>query len=133
MYKYVNKIDALTAILKRLDTGEQLNAELLARDFNVGVRTIFRYLNHLQAAGYPVYYDKENRSYRFMDNFRLAQLKPGGVDDAFALHPVNQMQGVAIATYRTSGECIHKNAAMIRLTGSSNLKNANDNFRQLDW
>ena len=55
VYKYANKIDALTAILKRLDTGERLTAELLAEDFQVGVRTIYRYLSHLQAAGYPVY------------------------------------------------------------------------------
>jgi predicted DNA-binding transcriptional regulator YafY len=37
MYKYVNKIDALTAILKLLDSGEKLNAELLAENFQVGV------------------------------------------------------------------------------------------------
>ncbi len=133
MYKYSNKIDALTAILKRLDTGERLTPELLARDFHVGVRTIYRYLNHLQSAGYPIYFDKTDKSYRFLDNFRLNQLKSGTGDEAFALHPINNMSGVAIATFRTSGECIHKNTAMTRLMGCASWSSCNGNFRQLDW
>jgi diguanylate cyclase (GGDEF)-like protein/PAS domain S-box-containing protein len=133
MYKYANKIDALTAILKRLDTGEQLNAELLAQDFHVGVRTIYRYLNHLQAAGYPIYFDKADKSYRFLNNFRLTQLKSGGSDEAFALHPINNMSGVAIATFRTTGECIHKNMAMMRLMGCPSWDACRGNFRQTDW
>lgn len=133
MYKYANKIDALTAILKRLDTGEQLNPEQLAQDFHVGVRTIYRYLNHLQAAGYPIYFDKADKSYRFLNNFRLTQLKTGGADEAFALHPINQMTGVAIATFRTSGECVHKNMAMVRLMGCSSWNKCKGNFRELDW
>ncbi|MDD2499310.1 MAG: diguanylate cyclase [Geobacter sp.] len=133
MYKYSNKIDALTAILKRLDTGEKLTPELLAEDFHVGVRTIYRYLNHLQAAGYPIYFDKTDRSYRFLNNFRLNQLKSGGGDEAFTLHPINQMKGVAIATFRTSGECIQKNTAMARLMGCSSWNNCTGNFRTLDW
>jgi diguanylate cyclase (GGDEF)-like protein/PAS domain S-box-containing protein len=133
MYKYANKIDALTAILKRLDTGEQLNPEQLAQDFHVGVRTIYRYLNHLQAAGYPIYFDKADKSYRFLNNFRLTQLKSGGSDEAFALHPINKMSGVAIATFRTSGECVHKNMAMVRLMGCSSWNSCKGNFRELDW
>ena len=133
MYKYANKIDALTAILKRLDTGEKLNAELLAEDFHVGVRTIYRYLNHLQAAGYPIYFDKADKSYRFLNNFKLTQLKSGASDEAFALHPINQVSGVAIATFRITGECIHKNTAMARLMGCSSWNNCTGNFRQLDW
>ena len=133
MYKYANKIDALTAILKRLDTGEQLNAELLAQDFHVGIRTIYRYLNHLQAAGYPIYFDKEDKSYRFLNNFRLTQLKTGSSDEAFALHPINQMTSVAIATFRITGECIHKNMAMVRLMGCPSWDGCKGNFRELGW
>ncbi len=133
MYKYTNKIDALTAILKRLDSGEKLNSDLLAHDLHVGVRTIYRYLNHLQVAGYPIYFDKADKSYRFLDNFRLAQLKTSAVDEAFTLHPINQVSGMAIATFRTTGECIHKNMAMSRLMGCSSWNHCNGNFRQLDW
>lgn len=133
MYKYTNKIDALTSILKKLDNGEKLTPELLARDFHVGVRTIYRYLNHLQLAGYPVFFDKESRSYRFLDNYRLNQQKSGIPDDSFDLHPFNQMNGVAIATFRTTGECIHKNKAMIRLMDCSRWNSCKENFRQLDW
>lgn len=128
MYKYTNKIDALTGILKRLDAGEQITAELLADDFQVGVRTIYRYLNHLQAAGYPIYFDKESRSYRFLNSFRLNQTKtPGSGTEVFALHPLNQVASIAVATFRTSGECVHINTAMQQMLGCS------DNFRELDW
>ncbi len=133
MYKYSNKIDALTAILKKLDSGEQVTAELLTQEFHVGIRTIYRYLNHLQAAGYPVYYDKDSRSYRFLDNFRLNQFKPGISSASFDLYPVSQANGMAIATFRTSGECLHKNMAMGRLMGCSSWHPCNGNFRQLDW
>lgn len=133
MYKYTNKIDALTSILKRLDTGEKLNADLLARDFQVGVRTIFRYLNHLQAAGYPIYYDKEERSYRFLNNFRLNHTKAPGSSDAFALHPINQMSSMAVATFRTSGECVQMNGAMQQLLGFHDQLSCCDNFRELAW
>lgn len=133
MYKYCNKIDALTAILKKLDTGEQVTAELLAQDFNVGIRTIYRYLNHLQAAGYPIYYDKEKRSYRFLNNFRLTQFKSGSGDESFDIYPINQTNGMAIATFRTSGECIHKNMAMARLMGCASWNSCCGNFRQLGW
>lgn len=133
MYKYSNKIDALTVILKKLDAGEQITPELLARDFQVGTRTIYRYLSHLQAAGYPIYFDKENHSYRFMDNFRLTQFKPGSGDAALAIHPINQVNGVAIATFRTTGECLHKNMAMARLMGCVSWNPCIGNFRQLAW
>ncbi len=133
MYKYANKIDALTAILKRLDSGEQLTTERLSQDFQVGVRTIYRYLSHLQAAGYPIYYDKQHKSYRFLHNFRLNQLKAASGDAAFSLHPINQMNGMAIATFRLSGECIHKNRAMVRLLCCPDRHACCANFRELDW
>lgn len=133
MYKYSNKIDALTAILKRLDSGEKITAEILASDFNVGVRTIYRYLNHLQVAGYPIYFNKDDKSYRFVDNFRLNRLKPGSAVEQFDLFPSDQVTGMAIATFRISGECIHKNMAMSRLTGCNESADCQLNFRLIPW
>ena len=43
------------------------------------------------------------------------------------------MSGVAIATFRTTGECIHKNMAMIRLMGCPSWDGCRGNFRQADW
>ncbi len=133
MYKYTNKIDALTGILKRLDAGEKLTAELLSHDLQVGVRTIFRYLNHLQAAGYPIYYDKEERSYRFLNNFRLNHSKVAGSSELFALHPLNQVSSLAVATFRTSGECVQMNMAMQQLLGCFDPLSSGGNFRAGDW
>lgn len=133
MYKYCNKIDALTIILKRLDNGERTNPEQLGNDFGVSVRTIYRYLNHLQAAGYPIYFDKEERSYRFLNNFRLGKSKPVRGVEQLNLGLDTQSIGMAIATFRTSGECINRNMAMIRLTGCSDERQCCRNFRNLDW
>ncbi|MDY0302065.1 MAG: diguanylate cyclase [Trichlorobacter sp.] len=133
MYKYSNKIDRLVAILKRLDTKEQLTAELLAHDFHVTVRTIYRYMNHLQLAGYPVFFDKLTKSYRFLDDFSLKSEKTESGNDLLALHPINQVNGIAIATYRVNGDCIHRNSAMIRMTGCNDGDECCCNFRQLGW
>lgn len=133
MYKYSNKIDALTIILKRLDNGEKITPEQLGNDFDVSVRTIYRYLSHLQAAGYPIYFDKEERSYRFMSNFRLGRTKPGRNSEQFDLSLATQSVGMAIATFRISGECINHNMAMARLTGCDDARLCCNNFRELDW
>jgi hypothetical protein len=72
-YKYSNKIDALTVILRRLNNGEQLTASSLAADLCVTTRTIYRYFNHLQAAGYPIYYDNDSKTYKFLNNYKLTK------------------------------------------------------------
>ncbi len=133
MYKYSNKIDALTIILKRLDNGEKITPEQLGNDFSVSVRTIYRYLNHLQAAGYPIYFDKEERSYRFINNFRLGKSKPASGTKQFNLGLDTQSIGMAIATFRISGECINHNLAMAHMTGCDGEWSCYGNFRKLDW
>lgn len=133
MYKYSNKIDKLVGILKKLDAGEELTAELLAHDFHVTVRTIYRYMNHLQLAGYPIFFDKQTRSYRFLDGFNLNCVKSDAGNDLLALHPINQVNGIAIATYRLNGDCIHRNGAMIRMTDCHLKSDRGENFRNLDW
>ncbi len=43
----------------------------LARELEVSERTIYRYLNSLSNAGFPIYYDQDHRTYTFSGNFSL--------------------------------------------------------------
>jgi len=61
-YRYSNKIDSLTAILRKLNGRERVTVGTLAKELNVGERTVYRYLESLQSAGYPIYFDREKMS-----------------------------------------------------------------------
>lgn len=50
--------------------------EDLAREIECSVRTIFRDIEVLSAAGVPVYFDKTVEAYRVCEGFRLSQLDP---------------------------------------------------------
>jgi predicted DNA-binding transcriptional regulator YafY len=65
------KFEALMLILKKLDSREKVTVDLLKEDLGVTERTIFRYMNTLQAAGFPVVFDKEKGGYRFMEGYGL--------------------------------------------------------------
>jgi predicted DNA-binding transcriptional regulator YafY len=65
------KFDSLMLILKKLDSREKVTVDLLREDLGVTERTIFRYINTLQVAGFPVAFDKEQGGYRFMDGYGL--------------------------------------------------------------
>ena len=78
------KFDSLMLILKKLDGREKVTVESLQEDLGVTERTIFRYLNTLQAAGFPVVFEKEKGGYRFMEGYGLK--KPDlSLDETLAL------------------------------------------------
>jgi diguanylate cyclase (GGDEF)-like protein/PAS domain S-box-containing protein len=133
-YKYRNKIDALTAILRKLNSNERVTTATLARELNVAERSIYRYLENLQAAGYPIYFDHDAKSYRFAENFKLVK-SPVDNDLAQVLDLNRQVVNsatVAIAVYRSTGECILSNEAMVRLMGTPDRAVYGHNFRKLD-
>ncbi|HFC97393.1 MAG TPA: WYL domain-containing protein [Thermosulfurimonas dismutans] len=43
----------------------------VAQELEVSERTVYRYLNSLMEAGFPIYYDKERGTYAFTSNFSL--------------------------------------------------------------
>lgn len=135
-YKYCYKIDALTAILRKLNNNERITVAALAREMGISERSIYRYLENLQAAGYPIYFDRGTKSYRFADNFQLAKA-PADNDLAQALdlsRQVVNMATVAIAMYRKNGECVLSNEAMGKLMGSREHSVYGRNFRTFaDW
>lgn len=131
-YKYRYKIDALTAILRKLNNNERVTIGALAQDLNVAERSIYRYLENLQAAGYPIYFDRDARTYRFAESFKLA--KSPDDNDLAQLLDLNRLvvgaATVAIAVYRGSGECILSNEAMGRLMGTPDQTVCGRNFRK---
>ena len=66
-----NKFDRLVYILNRLDRRLSTTVSGLAEEFGVDERSTYRYLESLQAAGFPVYFNREKRSYAFAEGFQL--------------------------------------------------------------
>jgi len=65
------KFDSLMMILNKLDSGEKVTVDSLREDLGVSERTVFRYLNTIQVAGFPIVFDKEQGGYAFMEGYSL--------------------------------------------------------------
>jgi predicted DNA-binding transcriptional regulator YafY len=65
------KFDSLMRILNKLDGWTKVTVESLKEDLDVSERTVFRYLNTIQAAGFPILFDKEKGGYGFMEGYSL--------------------------------------------------------------
>ena len=66
-----NKFDRLVYILNRLDRRLSTTVSGLAEEFGVDERSTYRYLESLEAADFPIYYNREKRTYAFADGFQL--------------------------------------------------------------
>ena len=65
------KFDALVSILNWMEMGETVTPHFLRDQLAVSERTAFRYLQTLEGAGFPIYFDKRRGSYRFTDGYSL--------------------------------------------------------------
>jgi predicted DNA-binding transcriptional regulator YafY len=65
------KFDSLMLILNRLDQREKVTIQSLAEELGICERTVYRYLDTIQAAGFPVHFDRQKRSYGFMEGYTL--------------------------------------------------------------
>lgn len=80
------KFDSLIMILNKLDSGEVVTVHSLVNDLEVSERTIYRYIETLRIAGFPINYSRSQERYSFDDGYRLR--KPNLTIDeilAFAL------------------------------------------------
>lgn len=68
------KFDSLMIILNKIDSGETVTIRSLVDEFGVGRRSIFRYINTLQVAGYPIVYDRQQERYCFSEGYSLRNL-----------------------------------------------------------
>lgn len=65
------KFDSLITLLNILDNRGQVTVSSLMNDLEVSERTIYRYLETLQIAGFPIHYDRQKNSYVFSENYSL--------------------------------------------------------------
>jgi diguanylate cyclase (GGDEF)-like protein/PAS domain S-box-containing protein len=127
-----NKAIALMAILRRLDLGENLSSEALARELGVTRRTVFRYIDSLQAAGYPIYFDRNRMSYRFVDTY---QLRHSSTEKRLTrtLELNQQMMAassIGIAVYRLfDGRCVLANESLARMLNATREQLLAQDFR----
>lgn len=130
----VPKIDLLMTILKKLDAGEALTAAVLAQDLAVTERSVYRYLETLQMAGYPIYFDRRRSSYSFVDSYKLKQIG-NSRDISSALELRKQMlrsSSLGIATYKIDGSCVLINSALARMLNATKEQLLTRNFNEID-
>lgn len=65
------KFDYLMTILNKLDAGERVTNHSIREDLNVSERSAFRYIESLNMAGFPVWYDRSKGSYAFVEGYKL--------------------------------------------------------------
>lgn len=130
----IPKIDVLMTILKRLDACEKLSATDLSRELSVTERTIYRYLDTLQSAGYPIYFDRKLKSYRFVDTYKLRDTgSPGKLSSALDLkRQMLNASSVGIAAYRVDGTCIWANMALTGMINATMQQLLAQNFNRID-
>ncbi len=68
------KVDRILEIISRLDRKERVNPEFLAKKLRVSTRTIYRDLELISSAHFPIYYDRAGKTYRFLEGFSLRRL-----------------------------------------------------------
>ncbi|MDH2433067.1 YafY family protein [Pokkaliibacter sp. MBI-7] len=67
----LKRLSRLTALLTRLQTRRVVTAPALAAQFGVSVRTVYRDMRALEAAGIPIY-TEEGKGYSLLEGYRLA-------------------------------------------------------------
>lgn len=130
----IPKIDVLMTILKRLDAAEKLTAAGLAKELSVTERSIYRYLDTLQTAGYPIYFDRKLRSYRFVETYALRDnSSPGKLASALDLkRQMLNASSIGITACRIDGTCIWTNTAFAQLMNVGRQQLLAHNFQTLD-
>lgn len=66
-----DKFDSLIIILNRIDSKEKVTVDSLREELERSKRTVHRYINTLITAGFPIEYDRANRTYEFMEGYAL--------------------------------------------------------------
>jgi predicted DNA-binding transcriptional regulator YafY len=67
------KFDSLMIILNKLDRKEKVTVNSLMDELEVKERTIYRYLQTLEVAGFPIHFDRQKGSYKFIDGYNLSK------------------------------------------------------------
>ncbi len=65
------KFDSLMIILNKLDRNEKATVHSLMDELEISERSVHRYLQTLQVAGFPIHYDKKIGTYCFIEGYSL--------------------------------------------------------------
>lgn len=86
------KFDSLIIILNKLDSKARITAESLREDLEVSKRTVHRYISTLQTAGFPIDYDRNQKTYAFTGGYALK--KPNlSLEETLAFRLARKMLG----------------------------------------
>lgn len=86
------KFDSLVIILNKLDGKTKVTADSLREELEVSKRTVHRYIKTLQTAGFPIDYDRNQKTYAFTDGYTLK--KPHlSLEEALAFSLARKMLG----------------------------------------
>lgn len=73
------KVERLMKMVRLIGGGDRVTADSLAEALGVNRRTVFRYIDTLYNAGFPIIYDDEKRSFVFRGDFAFRDM---GLSDA---------------------------------------------------
>lgn len=90
-------------ILNLIDSGRRLGVDGLAEELEVSRRTTLRYIRTIEAAGFPLYYDRAGKYYRFPDGYSLKQIELTG-DELNTLFVSSQYFGLLGNSFRQAFE-----------------------------
>lgn len=65
------KFDSLIMILNKIDSKELVTVYSLMDELEISERTVHRYIQTLQVAGFPILYDRKKETYTFSDDYSL--------------------------------------------------------------
>jgi predicted DNA-binding transcriptional regulator YafY len=65
------KFDSLMMILNRMDRSENVTVHSLMDTLEISERSVHRYLQTLQVAGFPIHFDRKKGSYCFVEGYSL--------------------------------------------------------------
>jgi predicted DNA-binding transcriptional regulator YafY len=69
-----DKFDAMMLILNKLNMREEVTLQSLMEDLQVGDRSVYRYIETLRRADYPIEYDQQCRRYAFPKGYTLGKI-----------------------------------------------------------
>ena len=101
------KFDRLLRILNLLDRESACKPSLLAEELRVTERSVFRYVNSLRDAGFPVAYDREKGTYAFENAFKLKKARLN-MDETLALAMARRMLGTLGETFERAFDSLEK-------------------------
>lgn len=130
------KLGSLVRILNLIDNNAgKLTPAIIAHTLDVTERTVYRYMRSLQQAGYPIFFDRSDKSYRFVDGYSL-RLKGQHPPISNAIDIKSKMLGalpLGQLAYDRHGQCILANEIVSQIFGRNQEYFLGTNFKDIEF